>query len=420
MKTIKPIHSHRACITLPGSKSYTQRAMILAALAEGESLLTGPLLAEDTEYLQAALHMLGAEINIFKGRMSIRGTGGRIQNPGKEIFLGNNGTALRLLTTLVCLGKGEYILTGTPRLLERPVAPLLKALMVMGVKAQGRERESFPPVVIEANGLPGGEITLRDLESSQYVSSLLISAPLGRQDLLLKLEGSIPSLPYIEMTTAMMKQFGVEVEKPGPLHYRVRQGQRYLGISCRIEGDVSSASYFFLAAALSGGTIRVEPVVPQTLQGDIGFLEVLEKTGARVVRGEDWVEVTGGPLEAGDLVFDFGEMPDMVPSLAVLAACRPGRTTIYNVAHLRIKESNRIQALVQELTRTGINAEETSDGLIIEGGRPKGAEIETYDDHRIAMSFAVLGIIAPGMKIKNPDCVRKSFPGFWEELEKLY
>ncbi|MEW6185129.1 MAG: 3-phosphoshikimate 1-carboxyvinyltransferase [Thermodesulfobacteriota bacterium] len=419
MKIIKPITAPKAQIILPGSKSYTQRAMILAALAEGESTLVGPLLAEDTEYLQSALRLLGAEIVVKKDQMIVRGTGGQIQNPGQEIFLGNNGTAMRLLTSLVCLGRGEFILTGAPRLLERPVAPLLTALKAMGIKATSRKREGFPPVVIQADGFPGGEITLRDLESSQYVSSLLISAPMGRQDLSLKLRGAVPSLPYIEMTRSMMKQFGVEVERPGPLHYRVRHGQSYQGISCRIEGDVSSASYFFLAAALSGGTIRVEPIVPQTLQGDIGFLEVLEKTGARVVRGDDWVEVKGGSLKSGDMVFDFGEMPDMVPSLAVLAACRPGKTIIINVAHLRLKESNRLQALAQELNRSGIKAEETPDGLIIEGGQPRGAEIETYDDHRIAMSFTVLGLVAPGMKIKNPDCVRKSFPGFWEEMEKL-
>jgi 3-phosphoshikimate 1-carboxyvinyltransferase len=420
MKAIKPIVAPRAQITLPGSKSYTQRAMILAALADGDSSLLNPLIAEDTEYLLAALRLLGAGIKIKDGQMTVRGTGGRIYNPGREIYLGNNGTAMRLLTAMVCLGQGEYILTGAPRLLERPLAPLLSALKALGVKAQSREREGFPPVVIQADGLQGGEVTLRNLESSQYVSSLLISAPLARQDLSLRLEGSIPSLPYIEMTAVLMQQFGVEVERPGSDRYLIRHGQSYRGISCRIEGDVSSASYFFLAAALCRGTIRVEPITPQTLQGDIGFLEVLEKAGSTVVKGDYWVEVSGGELKPGDLVFDFGEMPDMVPSLAVLAACRPGRTIIRNVAHLRIKESNRLQALARELNRTGVKAEETLDGLSIEGGNPQGAEIETYDDHRIAMSFAVLGLVAPGMKIKNPDCVQKSFPGFWKELEKLY
>jgi len=420
IKTIRPLSSPKARITLPGSKSQTQRAMILAALAEGESQLLGPLWAEDTALLADALNLLGAEITPHDGRMTIRGTGGRLRNPGKEIYLGNNGTAMRLLTTLVSLGEGNYLLTGTPRLLERPVAPLLQALQALGVRAKGRDREGYPPVIVQAEGFPGGAVTLRDLDSSQYVSSLLIAAPLGRKDLYLRLEGTVPSLPYIEMTCALMKQFGAEVERPEPLHFVVRHGQGYQGRIQLIEGDVSSASYFFLAAALTQGTVRVEPVHLRTLQGDIGFLQALIRTGTAVVRGSDWVEVTGGPLVGGEMVFDFGNMPDMVPSLAVLSACRPGRTIITHVAHLRIKESNRLQAIARELNHTGVRAEETADGLVIEGGRPKGAEIETYNDHRMAMSFAVLGLVAPGMKIKNPQCVAKSFPDFWETLDRLY
>jgi len=420
MIEIKPITQLNARLTMPGSKSYTQRAMILAALAHGESCLQGPLFSEDTAYLTEALRLLGAGIEIHNGDMLVQGTKGLINNPQKEIYLGNNGTAMRLLTTVVCLGRGEFLLTGAPRLLERPVQPLLTALNTLGVEVRSEGKQGFPPVVIRADGLRGGKIQLRNIESSQYVSSLLISAPFARDDFILELQGTIPSMPYVEMTTALMKQFGVKVVKESPNRFSIKNGQKYKGITCRIEGDVSSASYFFLAAALCQGRVRVEPIIPNTLQGDIGFLKVLEELGCGVIRSDQWVEVKGGKLKPGEMIFDFGDMPDMVPTLAVLAACRPGKTIIKNVAHLRIKESNRLEALVKELTKTGIKAEETEDGLRIEGGRPHGAGIETYNDHRIAMSFAVMGLYVPGIKIKDPNCVQKSFPGFWEELKKIY
>jgi 3-phosphoshikimate 1-carboxyvinyltransferase len=420
MIEIKPINQPEALITVPGSKSYTQRAMIMAALGDGNSNLQSPLISEDTGYLAEALRLLGAEIEIDQGSMAIQGTAGRIANPQKEIFLGNNGTAMRLLTTVVCLGQGEYILTGTPRLLERPVQPLLEALNTLGVKAQGKNKKGFPPVIIQAEGLRGGRVILKDIESSQYVSSLLISAPLAGEDLHLELRGSIPSMPYVEMTLSLMQKFGIEIFRDSPLCFFIKGLQIYRGIVCLIEGDVSSASYFFLAAALSQGRIRVEPVFPATIQGDIRFLEVLELLGCQILKGNHWVEVSGSTLKSGEMTFDFGDMPDMVPTLSILAACRPGQTIIKNVAHLRIKESNRLEALVRELTKTGIRAEETEDGLKIDGGNPHGAEIDTYNDHRIAMSFAILGLVVPGIKIKDPDCVKKSFPGFWEELKKLY
>jgi 3-phosphoshikimate 1-carboxyvinyltransferase len=420
MIEIKPINQPEALITVPGSKSYTQRALIMAALADGESFLRGPLISEDTSYLVEALRLLGAGIEIQNGNLLIQGTSGRINNPQKAIYLGYNGTAMRLLTTVVCLGKGEFLLTGAPRLLERPVQPLLEALKTLGVKAISKNKPGFPPVLIKADGLQGGKVTFKNIESSQYISSLLISAPLARDDFSLELEGSIPSLPYVEMTIALMKQFGVEVIRETSTRFFIKSRQKYQGIDCRIEGDVSSASYFFLAAALGQGTVRVQPILSETLQGDVRFLKVLEELGGKVIRDDHWVEVSGEKLISGDFIIDLGDMPDMVPTLAILAACRPGRTIIKNVAHLRIKESNRLEALVRELTKTGIKAEETEDGLKIDGGKPHGAEIDTYNDHRIAMSFAVLGLVVPGIKIKDPDCVKKSFPGFWEELKKIY
>ena len=407
---IKPLSHLDARVKVPGSKSTTQRAMIMAALAEGDSLLQGPLLSEDTGYLTEALRLLGADITTHNGDMKVRGTRGRIKNPQKEIYLGNNGTAMRLLTTVVCLGEGEFRLTGASRLLERPIQPLLTALKALGVEARSEDKPGFPPVVIEAQGLRGGKVTIGPVESSQYISSLLIAAPYARGDLSLELQGPVPSRPYVEMTVALMKQFGAEIIQESPNQYLITNARKYQGITCPIEGDVSSASYFFLAAALCPGRVRVRPVFSETLQGDIGFLKILEELGCGIIWGEDWVEVIGAKLPPGEYSYDLGDMPDMVPTLAVLAACRSGRTVIKNVAHLRIKESNRLEALVRELTKTGIEAKETEDGLTIEGGNPHGAEIETYNDHRIAMSFAILGLNVPGITIKDPDCVNKSFP----------
>jgi 3-phosphoshikimate 1-carboxyvinyltransferase len=222
------------------------------------------------------------------------------------------------------------------------------------------------------------------------------------------------------MTRAVMKTFGVTVEKHDENHFSIKGGHRYRGCRYLVEGDLSSASYFFLAAALCGGTVRVTNTNFWTHQGDVRFLRYLKELGCGVAATDRWIEVSGGRLIAGDFTASMEDLPDMVPTLAVLAALRPGRTIIRNVAHLRIKESNRLEALVTELAKTGIRAEETGDGLVITGGTPRGAEIETYNDHRIAMSFAVLGLCVPGMRIRNPDCVGKSFPGFWEEMGKLY
>jgi len=419
MKRIEPIRHLRAAVTAPGSKSYTQRSLIMAALARGESVLRNALDAEDTVRLIQALRSLGAGIRRDGEDLIVTGTDGVLTPPGEKLFLGNNGTAMRLLTGVVSLGTGTFTLTGDRRLRERPLGPLLEALKTLGVDIETEGGRGYPPVTVRGRGLPGGRVVLKDLDSSQYVSSLLVSAPYAAGDVTVVLEGRIPSLPYVEMTVEAMRQFGVEVRRDDAHTFIVPHGQRYAGGAYPVEGDVSSASYFFLAAAVTGGTVRVGHINPRTRQGDIGLLGILEDLGCTVRRGVDEVEVTGGVPAAGERVFDLGDMPDMVPTLSVLSALRPGRTTITGVSHLRVKESDRLAALAAELKKTGVSAEERPDGLVIEGGRPRGAEIETYDDHRIAMSFAVLGLAVPGMAIRNERCVAKSFPRFWEQLEGL-
>ncbi len=420
MMEIKPIKHLNAMVEIPGSKSYTQRALIIGALADGKSFLENALLAEDTEYLIEALRSLGSEISIEGENTVIAGTGGNIMNPRREIYLGNNGTAMRFLTGLVSLGKGTFTLTGNRRLRKRPIKPLLDALRILGVDARSKNERGYPPVVVHAKGLRGGRVTMTDIDSSQYVSSLLICAPFAEEDTVIELQGHIPSLPYVNITMEVMNEFGVEVISETSNRYSIKSYQRYEGKRYRVEGDVSSASYFFLAAALCRGRVRVGNINPQTSQGDIKLLPIMERLGCGVVRGDHWIEVTGGELTPGEHIFDLGDMPDMVPTLSVLAAIRPGRTIIKNVSHLRKKESNRLEALVIELRKAGVGAEERDDGIMINGGKPHGAEIETYNDHRIAMSFAVLGLRTPDIRIKDKNCVNKSFPGFWEEMQKLY
>jgi 3-phosphoshikimate 1-carboxyvinyltransferase len=417
---IRPQKRVKAEVLVPGSKSYTQRALVIASLAEGNSILRNTLVSEDTQYLVEALRLLGAGIVASDRDLIVTGTGGRIRAPEREISLGNNGTAMRFLVGVAALGSGDITLTGDPRLCERPVRPLLEGIGSLGVSSTCRVSEGLPPVTIHGGPLHGGQVVFQDIESSQYVSSILIAAPYAAGDVEIEIRGSVVSRPYVEMTQAVMKFFGIAVEKRDENHFSVKGGQRYRACRYLVEGDLSSASYFFLAAAICGGTVRVANTNFWTHQGDVRLLRTLKELGCTIAATDQWIEVSGGKLTGGDFTVSMEDIPDMVPTLAVLAAFRPGRTVIRNVAHLRIKESNRLEALVREIAKTGIRAEELEDGIAITGGTPRGAEIETYNDHRIAMSFAVMGLAVPGMRIRNPGCVRKSFPGFWDEFNKLY
>lgn len=406
-----------AIVGVPGSKSLTQRALVAAALARDNSFIGNALVSEDTLHLIDGLRALGATILSAFGGFFVSGTAGEIANSSKEIFLGNNGTALRFLTALACLGKGKYVLTGEKRLCERPVGTLVEALQNLGVDIYCQN--NCPPVKINASGLPGGKIILPDIESSQYVSALLLCAPYMKKGLDLTLQGDVVSTPYIDLTISVMVDFGAKINQTSKHEYHIDAGKFYRGCEYYVEGDASSASYFFLAAALLKKPIRVSGINRKSKQGDIRLLNILEELGCKVRSSEDWVEVAGADLACGNFTFDLNDMPDMVPTLAVLSAFRQGQTAISNVAHLRIKESNRLAALVTELSRIGIAVQETPDGLVIQGGIPRPAEIETYNDHRMAMSFAVAGLVVSGIEISDKKCVDKSFPQFWQELKKI-
>ena len=419
MKQIKPIKSLNSVVRVPGSKSYTQRALITSALADGRSVIRDALISEDTEHLIEALQALGASIAQEGHDLVVQGTGGKLATPSSSLYLGNNGTGFRFLTSTVALGRGTFVLDGNRRMRERPIQPLVDALNMMGVEACCIERNGFPPVEIKAQGLPGGTVRLTRGLSSQYVSSLLLAAPYAEKDTVIEVLTSLPSWPYINLTLDVMERFGVEVFVSEDRRFHIKARQAYQPREYAIEGDLSSATYFMAAAAIVGQPIKISNVNPNSLQGDLRFLEILKIMGCKVSTSGEGIEVAGPLLNHEDLSFDLKDVPDMVPALAVVSAFRKGKTTLKNILHLRLKESDRIAALTCELRKIGARAEEMADEMIVQGVASNGAEIDCYSDHRIAMSFAVAGLAIEGISIKDPGCVKKSFPDFWQKLDSL-
>lgn len=421
MIEIKPRKAVNASVAIPGSKSLSHRALIAAALASGESRITNLLESEDTLYTLQALRDLGIEIRDEEGTFIVVGRGGRFpaSRGTRTLFLGNSGTSLRLLLATACLARGETVLTGAPRLRERPVGELVRALHSLGVQQISAEQESFPPVRIRSEGIKGGQARLTGRESSQYLSSLLLAAPCADTAVEIEVEGELVSGPYVELTLEVMERFGVGVRRVGARLFKVSPGPGYRPVDFRVEGDASSASYFWAAAAVTGGTVTTENIWAATSrQGDLALLEILERMGCSIKKGERWVTVQGQAL-AG-LEADMSRLPDMVPTLAAVALFARGKTVIRNVPHLRYKESDRLHALWEEWSRLGARIEELPDGLIIEGLVPlHGAVCDPHDDHRLAMSLAVVGLKVPGIRVQNEGCVAKSFPRFWELWETL-
>ena len=421
MIEIKPVDTINCTISVPGSKSLTQRAIIAAALADGQSRLHGILESEDTHYSSNALKQMGIEIVKKPGVWVVEGKGGRIAMADEDIYLGNNGTATRFLTSVASLGKGEFIIDGDKRMHQRPIGPLLKALEGWGVDITSIHETGCPPLSILAEGIRGGKTTLPEGKSSQYLSSLLLVAPYAHTTATLEVAGEVLSKPYVAMTLQVMADFGIIVEAaPDFSSFTIPQGT-YTSRDYRVEGDASNASYFWAAAAVTGGRITVDNVPVPSLQGDALLVPLLARMGCNVEQSETGITVTG-PERLEGISVDMGDMPDVVPTLAVVAAFAEGETEIRNIAHLRIKECDRLSAVVTELSRLGCTVDEFDDKMIIhgEGGRNlRGAELETYEDHRMAMSMAVAGLQVPGVVIKNEQCVAKSFPDFWQRFSLL-
>lgn len=423
MITIVPVDSVNSTIQVPGSKSLTQRALIAAALGKGTSTLHGPLASEDTRYTIAALRAMGIEIDDQEPLCwKVTGGGGTITEPAGDIFLGNNGTATRFLTSVAALGHGIFHITGSKRMTQRPILPLMEALQGWQVDITSDAGSGCPPLTLRANGLKGGTTVLPEGKSSQYLSSLLLVAPFAGQPAELKVEGEVLSKPYVAMTLAVMADFGIRVEAaPDFNFFKIPQGE-YQAKEYMVEGDASGASYFWAAAAVTGGRVTVTNVPVPSLQGDAGLVPLLARMGCRVEQAGGGITVIGDEPLAG-IEVDMGNMPDVAPTLAVVAAFAEGKTVINNIAHLRIKECDRLSAVVSELRKLGAEVEEEDARMIIHGraggSNLHGATIETYEDHRMAMCFAVAGLKIPGVRISGEECVAKSFPDFWERFQQV-
>jgi 3-phosphoshikimate 1-carboxyvinyltransferase len=417
MKQILAHPIKNGTVIVPGSKSYTHRMLIAAALSDGQCRIINPLRSEDTLLTLSGLKQMGIGVDADSEDMIVGGTGGALTACAAPVYLENSGTSLRLLTGICALGKGTYVLDGTERMRERPIQDLVEGLNQLGVSAHSIRGNGCPPVQVKGGRIRGGVVRLKCAVSSQYLSSMLLLAPYTEEGLeIIVAEGPV-SRPYVDMTLEVMLRLGVSVERDGYTRFRVSGKQVYRSGTYRVEPDCSQASYFWGAAAISGASVKVSGTTKRSRQGDVRFVEVLEAMGCRVIEEPDGISVSGGSLSGVDV--DMSDMPDVVPTLAVIAAFATGQTRIRNVAHLKAKESDRLGAVVAELNKMGIEADCTDTGMVITGGHPKGAEIETYNDHRIAMSFAIAGLKTPGIIIRDEGCVRKSFPGFWEVFETL-
>jgi len=409
-------------ISVPGSKSYTHRILIASALSDGICRIDDALKSEDTLITVSALQQMGIKIDPLDNRFIVHGANGEFKHTKEPVFLGNSGTSMRLMTALASLGKGRYVFTGTKRMKERPIQDLLDALIQMGASAHSVNNNGCPPVAIKGGDSKSGKISINCETSSQYLSAILLIAPFTKpffkQGLEINVTKGPVSRPYIDMTVDVMEKFGIDITRDEYNYFKVQQGQEYKAGSYSVEPDCSQAGYFWGAAAITGARIKVKGITKDSQQGDVHFTWLLEKMGCKVLHEKDGISVTGGSLLA--IEADMSDMPDMVPTLAVVAAFARGRTVIKNVKHLKVKESDRLTSVVNELSKIGIESNITDTGLVIKGGIPHGAEISTYKDHRIAMSFAIAGLKVPGIFIKDEKCVEKSFPNFWNVFNELY
>ena len=405
-------------ITVPGSKSYTHRMLIASALSNGKCCIYNPLKSEDTILTKCALQKMGIQIIEKEGSFLVHGTSGSINRCEEVINLENSGTSMRLLTSVAALGTGQYILSGSNRMGERPIQDLLNSLNSLGVKARSLNNNGCPPVEIQGRKIPGGKVSIDCHVSSQFLSSLLLIAPYTVNGMEITVSKGPVSRPYIDMTIDIMERLGIDIEREGYNFFNIPGKQVYTSGEYMVEPDCSQASYFWAAAAITGTSVKVKGISLNSSQGDVRFVEILKKMGCRITYDNNGITVTGGNLSA--IEADMSDMPDIVPTLSVIAAFAKGTTRITNVAHLKEKESDRLGSVAAELKKIGICADATDDGLIIKGGQTHGAEIDTYNDHRIAMSFAIAGLITPGIFIKNEKCVEKSFPNFWNVFMELY
>jgi 3-phosphoshikimate 1-carboxyvinyltransferase len=403
----------------PGSKSYTNRALVLAALARGKSVLEGALHSDDTLHMARGLAALGFAVTHDErsARFEVVGGGGTLPAKQASVFVGNSGTTARFLTAMMALGHGAYELDGNEAMQKRPIQPLLDAMAQLGAKATSLRSNGCPPIRVDADGLPGGTARMPGGISSQYFSALLLAAPCTEKGITVEVDGDLKSKPYIEVTAQAMNAFGASMSRDDFRRFEVKPGA-YRATTYAVEPDASAASYFFAAAAVTRGTVVVSGLGSRSLQGDLGFVRILEKMGCRVSQTESETEVTG-PDKLRGVEVDMSNLSDTAQTLAAIAPFAGGPVRVTGIGFIRKKETDRVGAVVKELKKLGIRAEEESDGFVVYPGIPRPGAVETYDDHRMAMSFAVTGLAAPGIRILDPGCVSKTFPRFFEVLESL-
>jgi len=417
---IKPIsHPLNATVRVPGSKSLTNRALLIAALANGKTHLTNALFSDDSKYFAKALQTLGFDVQLDESNyeMKVTGLGGKIPAKRAELFIGNAGTAARFLSAFLTLGNGEYILDGEPRMRERPIGDLIDALNQLGVELEAKN--NCPPVEIFAKGLPGGKTKIAGNISSQFLSALLMVAPYAQSPIEIELTTELNSKPYVDMTIAIMKEFGVEIERQGYERFIIQPSFFFPLSSYAIESDASAASYLFAAPAICGGTVRVENISRKSVQGDIGFLDVLTKIGCAVTEVDNSILVTGS-TELRGIDIDMRDISDTAQTLAVVVPFANSPTRIRGISSARVKETDRVAATCTELKRLGVQVEEHEDGMTIYPCQTfQPANIQTYNDHRMAMAFSLIGLRVDGVTIENPMCVSKTFPNYFEVLDTL-
>lgn len=436
MKTelrITPIsHPIHAVVRVPGSKSLTNRALLIASLAEGKTRLTNALFSDDSLYFAKALQSLGFDIQMDENKLeiTINGLGGIIPEAKANLFIGNAGTAARFLTAFLTLGNGEYIVDGDSRMRERPIGDLIDALIRLGATLRPAHAEGnswkvdpsiiCPPIRIISSGLRGGKTQITGDISSQFLSAILMVAPYAEQAVEVTLSSELNSKPYVDMTLSIMQDFGVETSRDGYRTFTIPIVKYEPCAAYAIESDSSAASYFFAAPALCGGTIKVENISRSSKQGDIAFLDLLQQMGCSITEAENYILVTGG-LELQGIDADMKDIPDTAQTLAVLAPFATSPTRIRGIESARLKETDRIHATCAELTRLGVHVEEHEDGMTIYPCRKfDPASVQTYNDHRMAMAFSLIGLRVQGVSIENPGCVSKTFPGYFEVLKTLY
>jgi 3-phosphoshikimate 1-carboxyvinyltransferase len=414
---LDPIRRAAGVVTLPGSKSISNRVLLLAALSQGETRIHGLLGSDDTQVMLQALERLG--VRIERDSSTVHGAGGMFPVKAAELDLGNAGTAYRPLTAVLAFCGGEYRLSGVPRMLERPIGDLVDALRSLGARIDYAGEKGFPPLVIRPGTIRGGATRVRGDVSSQYLSALLMAAPLAGAETRVEVEGELISKPYVEITLNLMRRFGVDAARDGWRSFTVPAGRYESPGEIRVEGDASSASYFLAAGAIGGGPVRVEGVGRGSIQGDVRFGEVLEAMGAEVSMSDDWIEVRGsGKLKPIDA--DLNHIPDAAMTAAVAALFARGPSTIRNIGSWRVKETDRIAAMATELRKLGARVEEGPDFLRVTPPEAlKPAAIDTYDDHRMAMCFSLAALGGVRVRINDPDCVSKTFPGYFDALQGI-